>query len=206
MKRFSKNKFNKKNKNRFTQNKNQKNNEISEQNKKNKSQIQKNKIKNNDNILFNDDKIDITDINLEKIEDKKINSKKNINNIKEEKEKDDIDLDLEYLEKKLNLKNSDVMDKYKKSMALENYDADIFDFLDNIDSSVQKGIEKYKKYDPNNFNRKTEEKIEINKKMKLIIKILKLIQKMKMKKKKRIMKKKMILKIWKKMKNLREKN
>ena len=58
--------------------------------------------------------------------------------------KDDIDLDLEYLEKKLNLKNEEVFDKYKKSIALENYDADIFDFLDNIDSSVQKGIEKYK--------------------------------------------------------------
>ena len=160
MKKFSKNKFNKKNK--FNQNKNQKI-ENSEQNKKDKKQIQKNKIKNNNNILFNDDKIDITDMDLEKIDDiKNINTKNNNNNKKEQKEKDDIDLDLEYLEKKLNLKNTEVMDKYKKSMALENYDADIFDFLDNIDSSVQKGIEKYKKYDPNNFNKKTEEKNEIN--------------------------------------------
>jgi len=162
MKKFSKNKFN--NKNKFNQNKNQKI-ENSEQNKKDKKQIQKNKIKNTNNILFNDDKIDITDMDLEKIEDKKNTNTKNNNNNnnkKEQKEKDDIDLDLEYLEKKLNLKNSDVMDKYKKSMALENYDADIFDFLDNIDSSVQKGIEKYKKYDPNNFNKKTEEKNEIN--------------------------------------------
>ena len=160
MKKFSKNKFNKKNK--FNQNKNQKI-ENSEQNKKDKKQIQKNKIKNNNNILFNDDKIDITDMDLEKIDDiKNINTKNNNNDKKVQKEKDDIDLDLEYLEKKLNLKNTEVMDKYKKSMALENYDADIFDFLDNIDSSVQKGIEKYKKYDPNNFNKKTEEKNEIN--------------------------------------------
>ena len=160
MKKFSKNKFN--NKNKFNQNKNQKI-ENSEQNKKDKKQIQKNKIKNNNNILFNDDKIDITDMDLEKIDDiKNINRKNNNNDKKVQKEKDDIDLDLEYLEKKLNLKNTEVMDKYKKSMALENYDADIFDFLDNIDSSVQKGIEKYKKYDPNNFNKKTEEKNEIN--------------------------------------------
>jgi len=71
---------------------------------------------------------------------------------------------LEYLEKKLNLKNSDIMDKYKKSMALENYDADIFDFLDNIDSSVQKGIDKYKKYDPNNYNKKIKDRDIDNKK------------------------------------------
>ena len=68
---------------------------------------------------------------------------------------------MEYLEKKLNLKNSEVFDKYKKSIALENYDADIFDFLDNIDSSVQKGLDKYKKYDPNNINKKMKES-EIN--------------------------------------------
>ena len=46
------------------------------------------------------------------------------------------------------------MKRYKKSMALDNYDEDIFDFLDNIDSAVEKGIEKYKKYDPNNLKKK----------------------------------------------------
>ena len=60
---------------------------------------------------------------------------------------------MEYLEKKLKLNNNEIMEKYKKSMAIENYDADIFDFLDNIDSSVQKSIDKYKKYDPKTFNK-----------------------------------------------------
>ena len=106
---------------------------------------------------------------LEKISDKKEEKKENINKnkkdkedkkeIKEKKEKDDIDLELEYLEKKLQLDNKDIMNKYKKSMALENYDEDIFDFLDNIDSAVQKDVDKYKKYDPNSF-KKNENKSE----------------------------------------------
>ena len=153
MKKFSKKKFNNNNKYKQNQNKNKEKNE----------KINKNKEK-NENILFNDDKIDITDIDLEKIEDKKSNSKKDINNNKEGKQvKDDIDLDLEYLEKKLKLKNSDIMEKYKKSMALENYDEDIFDFLDNIDSSVQKGIDKYKKYDQNNYKKMKESEINNDK-------------------------------------------
>ena len=155
MKKFSKNKFNKKNKS------NQKEKFLEQNNKnKNSNQEKDKKIKNktkSDNILFNEEKIDITDMDFEKIEDKKNKPEKDKKSIEIKKEKDDIDLDLEYLEKKLNLKNSDVMDKYKKSMALENYDADIFDFLDNIDSSVQKGLDKYKKYDPNNFNKKIKE-------------------------------------------------
>ena len=164
MKKFSKNKFNQKNKFK----KNQKE-EYFDRNKKNKKQNkQSNLIQRNykkDDLLFNDEQIDLNDIDLEKIDEKKINIKKDNNNKKEkEKEKerikDDIDLDLEYLEKKLNLKNSDIMNKYKKSMALENYDEDIFDFLDNIDSSVQKGIDKYKKYDPNNLNKKQNKKEE----------------------------------------------
>ena len=159
MKRFSKNKFNKNN-NKFKQNKAHKE-EAFEKNKKSKQTTKPNKK--NNNILFNDEKIDISDIDLEKNDDKKSNKKEDIDK-KEKKEKDDIDLDLEYLEKKLNLKNSDIMDKYKKSMALENYDADIFDFLDNIDSSVQKGIDKYKKYDPNNYNTKIKDKEVDNKK------------------------------------------
>ena len=161
MKKFSKNKFNKKNKYKKSQKE-----DFSNRNNNNKTQDKKanipikNKIK-KDNILFNDEKIDITDIDLEKIEDKNNNLKNDKNKKEEKKEKDDIDLDLEYLEKKLNLKNSEVFDKYKKSIALENYDADIFDFLDNIDSSVQKGLDKYKKYDPNNIN-KTMKESEIN--------------------------------------------
>ena len=159
MKRFSKNKFNKNN-NKFKQTTAYKE-EAFEKNKKSKQTTKPNKK--NNNILFNDEKIDISDIDLEKIDDKKSDKKEDIN-IKEKKEKDDIDLDLEYLEKKLNLKNSDIMDKYKKSMALENYDADIFDFLDNIDSSVQKGIDKYKKYDPNTYNKKIKDSEVVNKK------------------------------------------
>ena len=159
MKKFSKNKFSSKNK--F--NKNNQKSDFFEPKSKNKIQpqskkeSQKNKSKKD--IIFNDEEIDINDIDLEKIEEQNSKNKKDKENKKEkEKEqkkviKDDIDLDLEYLEKKLNLKNEEVFDKYKKSIALENYDADIFDFLDNIDSSVQKGIEKYKKYDPNNFNK-----------------------------------------------------
>ena len=166
MKKFSKNKFNQKNK--FKKNTNS---EFSNQKNKIPNQIQKenktSKNKSKKDLLFNDEEIDINELGLEKIEEKKEDNNKQEKNNKKEKDiekknviKDDIDLDLEYLEKKLNLKNSEVMDKYKKSMALENYDADIFDFLDNIDSSVQKGIEKYKKYDPNDFNKKnkTEEK------------------------------------------------
>ena len=164
MKKFSKNKFNQKNKFK-------KNYEFSlTKNKINTNQTQKENIptknKSKKDLLFNDEEIDIDDLGLEKIEEKKDENKVKEKNKKEkdiEKKKvikDDIDLDLEYLEKKLNFKNNEVFDKYKKSMALENYDADIFDFLDNIDSSVQKGIEKYKKYDPNNFNKKIKKEKE----------------------------------------------
>ena len=161
MNRFSKNKNNKKYKNK-NQNKNPK--EKINDNTQNLSVKNKNKNENKKkNILFDDEKIDISDMKLEKISDKKEEKKENINKnkkvkedkkeIKEKKEKDDIDLELEYLEKKLQLDNKDIMNKYKKSMALENYDEDIFDFLDNIDSAVQKGVDKYKKYDPNSFKK-----------------------------------------------------
>ena len=40
----------------------------------------------------------------------------------------------------------DLIDRYKKSMILDNDDEDIFDFLDNIDSSVQKSVDKFNKY------------------------------------------------------------
>ena len=55
------------------------------------------------------------------------------------------------------------MNRYKKSMALENYDEDIFDFLDNIDSAVEKGVDKYQKYDPNTFNKKKEKEKDLKK-------------------------------------------
>ena len=165
MNRFSKNKNNKKYKNK-NQNKNPK--EKINDNTQNLSVKNKNENKKK-NILFDDEQIDISDMKLEKISDKKEEKKENINKnkkvkedikeIKEKKEKDDIDLELEYLEKKLQLDNKDIMNKYKKSMALENYDEDIFDFLDNIDSAVQKGVDKYKKYDPNSF-KKNENKSE----------------------------------------------
>ena len=174
MNRFSKNRINKKNKNKNTRANLNENNQIENENKKTKNLNKKAENKNNQkNILFDDEQIDISDMNLEKIsnkkeeigKDKEKKEKKDKNNskkiqedkspeIKIKKEKDDIDLDLEYLEKKLQLNDKDTMKRYKKSMALDNYDEDIFDFLDNIDSAVEKGIDKYKKYDPNNFKKK----------------------------------------------------
>ena len=174
MNRFSKNRINKKNKNKNTRANLNENNQIENENKKTKNLNKKAENKNNKkNILFDDEQIDISDMNLEKIsnkkeeigKDKEKKEKKDKNNskkiqedkspeIKIKKEKDDIDLDLEYLEKKLQLNDKDTMKRYKKSMALDNYDEDIFDFLDNIDSAVEKGIDKYKKYDPNNFKKK----------------------------------------------------
>ena len=164
MKKFSKNKINQ-NKKIEKDNDNKKN-----KNKKSKNIENKNKKK---DILFDDDQIDISDMNLEKIENKKEENTHNIHNEeknnlkknknkedkkiekdKDNKEKDDIDLDLEYLEKKLQLSDKETMNRYKKSMILDNYDEDIFDFLDNIDTIVQKDVDKYKKYDPNNINKK----------------------------------------------------
>ena len=163
MKRFSKNKNNQ------THKKDSNKNEKEKDNNKNKSKKIEKMMKKKD-IIFDDDKIDISDMNLEKIENKKedtvnkekskLNKNKNtkVNNIeKAEKEKiiDDIDLELEYLEKKLQLNDKDTMNRYKKSMILDNYDEDIFEFLDNIDNVVQKDVDKYKKYDPKNIHKKT---------------------------------------------------
>ena len=159
--------------NKFQKNKNIQNNKKKEsnQNDKNKIVSKKDKIKKlenkskKQNILF-EDKIDISDMKLEKI-----GNIKNENNIKKEKteknkknkvekkstkEKDDLDYEIEYLEKKLQLSNKDTLNKYKKSMALDNYDEDIFDFLDNIDHAVEKGVDKYKRYDPNKINKKSD--------------------------------------------------
>ena len=160
--------------NKFQKNKNKQNNKKKEsnqndkhkiENKKDKTQKLENKNK-KQNILF-EDKIDISDMKLEQIGSiktknnikKEINEKNNKNNKNKEekkssKEKDDLDYEIEYLEKKLQLSNKDTLNKYKKSMALDNYDEDIFDFLDNIDSAVEKSVDKYKKYDPNKINKK----------------------------------------------------
>ena len=156
---------------KFQKNKNKQNNKKKESNQNDKNKIEskndktkklENKSK-KQNILF-EDKIDISDMKLEKIGNIKAenNSKKEkndkIKNNKEErkitKEKDDLDYEIEYLEKKLQLSNKDTLNKYKKSMALDNYDEDIFDFLDNIDHAVEKSVDKYKKYDPNKKNKK----------------------------------------------------
>ena len=158
--------------NKFQKNKNKQNNKKKEsnqndkhkiENKKDKTQKLENKNK-KQNILF-EDKIDISDMKLEQIGSiktknnvkKEINEKNNKNKEekKSSKEKDDLDYEIEYLEKKLQLSNKDTLNKYKKSMALDNYDEDIFDFLDNIDSAVEKSVDKYKKYDPNKINKKT---------------------------------------------------
>ena len=157
--------------NKFQKNKNKQNNKKKEsnqndkhkiENKKDKTQKLENKNK-KQNILF-EDKIDISDMKLEQIGSiktknnvkKEINEKNNKNKEekKSSKEKDDLDYEIEYLEKKLQLSNKDTLNKYKKSMALDNYDEDIFDFLDNIDSAVEKSVDKYKKYDPNKINKK----------------------------------------------------
>jgi len=156
---------------KFQKNKNKQNNKKKESNQNDKNKIENKKDKTKklenkskkQNILF-EDKIDISDMKLEKIGNIKAenNSKKEkndkIKNNKEErkitKEKDDLDYEIEYLEKKLQLSNKDTLNKYKKSMALDNYDEDIFDFLDNIDHAVEKSVDKYKKYDPNKKNKK----------------------------------------------------
>ena len=159
--------------NKFQKNKNIQNNKKKEsnQNDKNKIVIKKDKIKKSENkiekqnILF-EDKIDISDMKLEKIgniknennikKEKTGKNKKNKEEKKTTKEKDDLDYEIEYLEKKLQLSNKDTLNKYKKSMALDNYDEDIFDFLDNIDHAVEKGVDKYKRYDPNKINKKSD--------------------------------------------------
>ena len=156
--------------NKFQKNKNKQNKKKKEsnQNDKNKIETKKDKTKkldnksNKQNILF-EDKIDISDMKLEKIGNiktdiKKEKNEKNNKNKEEKKlakEKDELDYEIEYLEKKLQLNNKDALRKYKKSMALDNYDEDIFDFLDNIDNAVEKGLDKYKKYDPNKANKKS---------------------------------------------------
>ena len=159
--------------NKFQKNKNIQNNKKKEsnQNDKNKKVSKKDKIKKSENkiekqnILF-EDKIDISDMKLEKIgniknennikKEKTGKNKKNKEEKKTTKEKDDLDYEIEYLEKKLQLSNKDTLNKYKKSMALDNYDEDIFDFLDNIDHAVEKGVDKYKRYDPNKINKKSD--------------------------------------------------
>ena len=159
--------------NKFQKNKNIQNNykKESNQNDKNKIVSKKDKIKKSENkiekqnILF-EDKIDISDMKLEKIgniknennikKEKTGKNKKNKEEKKTTKEKDDLDYEIEYLEKKLQLSNKDTLNKYKKSMALDNYDEDIFDFLDNIDHAVEKGVDKYKRYDPNKINKKSD--------------------------------------------------
>lgn len=45
---------------------------------------------------------------------------------------DDLEKEIKLLEKKLGLKDTKKYDKFKKKVAMENYDEDLFDFLDNI--------------------------------------------------------------------------
>ena len=155
---------------KFQKNKNKQNNKKKESSKNNINKKEKGKKLENKNkkknILF-EDKIDISDMKLESIgsmktenNSKKEKSDKNNKNKEEKKitkEKDDLDLEIEYLEKKLQLNNKETLNKYKKSMALDNYDEDIFDFLDNIDHAVEKSVDKYQKYDPNKRNKKLDQ-------------------------------------------------
>ena len=62
---------------------------------------------------------------------------------KDVKEKDDIDLDLEYLEGKLGLDKEENLKALSKIYTIENHDPDILEFLDNIDDIVTKDVEYY---------------------------------------------------------------
>ena len=101
--------------NKFQKNKNNQSSKkkVSNQNDKNKIKSQKDKIKKleNKNILF-EDKIDISDMKLEKMgnnknednieKEKTEKNKKNKEEKKTTKEKDDLDYEIEYLEKNCN--------------------------------------------------------------------------------------------------------
>jgi uncharacterized protein with PIN domain len=50
---------------------------------------------------------------------------------------DDLDVEIKQLEKKLGIKDGKKFDRFKKKVADENYDDDLFDFLDNIEKIVK---------------------------------------------------------------------
>jgi nucleolar MIF4G domain-containing protein 1 len=50
---------------------------------------------------------------------------------------DDIEKQIKSLEKKLHLKDSGKLDKFKKRLVTENWDEDLFEFLENIDTTVR---------------------------------------------------------------------
>lgn len=50
---------------------------------------------------------------------------------------DDLDVEIKQLEKKLGIKEGKKFDRFKKKVADENYDEDLFDFLDNIEKIVK---------------------------------------------------------------------
>jgi hypothetical protein len=61
----------------------------------------------------------------------------NINTNSNNMEVDDLDKEIQQLEKKLGFKEGRRYDGYKKRLAMENHDADLIDFLDGIDSYVK---------------------------------------------------------------------
>ena len=116
------------------------------------SKINKQKRKNSidNNLTERESKNDNKEIKKVKTNEK---NKKEINETENKKLKvqkdeilDDIDKEIEYLEGKLGLKDEKNVKKLTKTLTIENYDPDLLDFLDNIDSVVQKeDITSYKK-------------------------------------------------------------
>jgi hypothetical protein len=87
------------------------------------------------NEEFEDEEID-SDMASDK--DSQIeNEEDNINEPKiTNKHNDDLEKELKYLEKKLDIKKSKNYDRYKKRLTMENHDPDLMDFLDGIDKSI----------------------------------------------------------------------
>lgn len=115
------------------------------------SKVNKQKRKNSvdNNLVENESKKNKKEIKVNKIEKSKVQIKEKDNKkqkIKKDEVLDDIDKEIEYLEGKLGLKDEKNVKKLTKTLTIENYDPDLLDFLDNIDSIVQKeDITSYKK-------------------------------------------------------------
>lgn len=89
------------------------------------------------------------------------NENENQNNNDNGNDKNEIDKEIKQLEKKLGIIDSKKFNSFKKRVALENYDEDLFDFLDGIDHYVQE-----KKSSTNPSNLQTNNKKSIGKSLK----------------------------------------
>ena len=87
--------------------------------------------------------------------------------IEEEIEGDEFDQEINYLEKELGIKDRKAFEKYKQSMTADNFDDDLFDFLDNIQEKVKQPKEvKPKKIaqtlEPKKINKQFEVPTKVN--------------------------------------------